>query len=336
MPSIQSRLADPATRNAAVAEITRRDAPARIERAAGESKDLTFRISTAGEDRYNSTIDPKGWKLDQYRANPVVLWMHNSWEPPIGRSKMIEADDEGLVAVPEFVSRDVNPLAGTVEDMLRAGFLNAASVSWQPDKWAYNEKRGGVDFIEQTLLEWSIVTVPGNADALMERSRALGIDTAPMRAFAERVMRATGSKDAEAQARAGEAPRTYVFMNGKVRIESPSMADLIVLSRDLGMAAPARLVVTEQRADEPKDEPKDEPVEEPAKEDEARADDDKAAEKCACGREYGADDKFCAACGEKRAEPSAEDEPVEEPKEEPVRVVDADAVLAALKKIGAA
>lgn len=314
-PTIQSRLADPATRDAAIAELVaaplRRDAPIRAVDA--KAKDLTFRISTAGIDRYNSTIDPKGWKLEQYRSNPVVLWMHCSWDLPIARTKVIDVDDEGLVATPDFSdARKLYPFAGTVEDMLRAELLNASSVSWQPEKYCWNEKRGGIDYIEQSLLEWSIVTVPGNADALLQRSRAEGIDIEPMRAFAERVLRVTGSKDAEAQARAGEAPRLYVFARGDVRVEAPTAKALGRAVEALGM----------KRADEPaKDEPVAEPVEEPA-----RAD----AEKCACGHELGADDKFCAACGEKRAEPEAEPDEKEAPAEEEV---DAERVLAALSRI---
>lgn len=307
--TLQQRLADPASRDAAIAELVAkpsREAPLKVQRAA-EGGDLTFRISTAGLDRYNSTIDPKGWKLDQYRLNPVVLWMHDMWTPPVARTKTIEADDEGLVAVPQWADRASHPLAGTVEDMVRGGFLNAASVSWDADKYAYNEKRGGIDFLEQTLLEWSIVTVPGNADALVQRARAAGVNVDPLRAFAERVMRATGSKDAEATARAGETPRLFVFARGIERVEAPTVEGLRAAVDALAL----------RRSDDEEDGEVENPMQTAA---------------CDCGREFGAEDKFCAACGKQRAVVEIEIKPDEAEGEQtpPDEEIDAERVMRAL------
>lgn len=306
MITFQQRLADPALRAAAIAELVAkpsREAPLKVQRAA-EGGDLTFRISTSGLDRYNSTIDPKGWNLDQYRLNPVVLWMHDMWTPPVARTKTIEADDEGLVAVPQWADRVSHPLAGTVEDMVRGGFLSAASVSWDADKYAYNEKRGGIDFLEQTLLEWSIVTVPGNADALVQRARAAGVDVDPLRAFAERVMRATGSKDAEAMARGGEASRLYVFARGIERVEAPTPE---------GLRAAVDALALRRSDDEIE-------VEQPMQ------------TACECGREFAAEDKFCAACGKQRAVVEIEVEPDEAEGEQtpPDEEIDAERVMRAL------
>jgi HK97 family phage prohead protease len=330
MMPFQQRLADPALRAAAIAELVAkpsREAPMTVSRAA-ESGDETFRISTSGLDRYNSTIDPKGWKLDQYLANPVVLWMHDMWSPPLARSKSVVADDSGLVAVAQWVDRAVYPLAGTVADMVRGGFLNAASVSWDADKYAYNEKRGGIDFLEQTLLEWSIVTVPGNADALVQRARAEGINMDPMREFAERVMRATGSKDAEALARGGAPPVRYVVVRGDLRVEAPTAKALGRAVKELGLTPGDNITVTQQRADAPDvadpvaEEESPEGAEQPAPTEGA------AAAACACGLEYGDGDKFCAGCGQQRAEPApTEDEPMDE-----ARAAEALAILSRLTR----
>jgi len=273
--------------------------PSTIERAA--DKPIRVVVSTGEVDRYNSVINQDGWNLEQYRANPVVLWMHDYSTPTIARSAKIEVNDGRLVAEPVFPERGAFPLADTVHDLVRGGFINAASVGWQADEWTYDEDMGGMRFIRQTLMEWSFVTVPGNAGALVE-ARSAGIDIDPLKAHAELVLRATGSATAEATARAGDARRVYVFARGDMRIEAPT-------AKALGRA----LAVVGVRADEPKDEPKDEA----------------AAEACKCGREYGPDDKFCAACGEKRAEPEPTD--TDEPADDDE--IDAERVLAAIQRI---
>lgn len=288
--------------------------PSSIERAA--DKPIRVVISTDEVDRYRSVINQDGWHLEPYRANPVVLWMHDYGTPAIARTAKVEVDDKRLVAEPVFPERGTYALADTVHDLVRGGFINAASVGWSADEWTYDEELGGMRFIRQTLMEWSFVTVPGNASALVE-ARSLGIDIEPMRAHAEAILKATGSKDAERVARAGEAPRIYVFARGDVRVEAPT-------AKALGRAVDVLGLKRADSKDDPAAEPAAEPASEPTED---------GADACKCGREYGADDKFCAACGEKRAaepadEPAATADPAATDDE-----IDAERVLAALKQL---
>ena len=57
--------------------------------------------------------------------------------------------------------------------MIAAGYLNTASVGFKAIRSAYNAQRGGTDFFEQELLEWSVVPVPALAQAVIE-SRSIG------------------------------------------------------------------------------------------------------------------------------------------------------------------
>lgn len=151
------------------------------------SRDVTFTITTAARDRESDTLAADGWKVDNYLKNPVVLWAHDYRSLPIGRSKSLSRTEGGLSSVAEFASRDLNPLGDTVLRMIRAKYLNATSVGFNPMKWAWNETAGGVDFVEHELLEYSVVPVPANPEALVE-ARAKGIDTEPVRVWAERVL----------------------------------------------------------------------------------------------------------------------------------------------------
>jgi HK97 family phage prohead protease len=107
----------------------------------------------------------------------------------VARTRSLTQTEKGLSAVAEFPPKGVFPLADTVYELVKGGFLNACSVGFRADKWSYNEERGGVDFLEQQLLEWSICPVPANPQALIE-ARAAGIDTTLVKDWAEAVLKA--------------------------------------------------------------------------------------------------------------------------------------------------
>lgn len=133
----------------------------------------TFVMSTASEDRVGDTIAQAGWRLDSFKANPVLLWGHDSFSPPVGRVTSAVVEDGKLKAKGvEFVPKEVSEFAWSIGRMVELGFVKAVSVGFRPLKWAFNE-RGGVDFTEQELLELSLVSVPANPEALNE---AKGLD----------------------------------------------------------------------------------------------------------------------------------------------------------------
>jgi HK97 family phage prohead protease len=162
---------------------------ARIKAAPDGSRKIAFVISTGKADRMNDVINAAGWDLASYEKNPVVLWAHSHYTPPIGRGEKVRVVGKTLKAVAEFAPADVHPLAETVFQLLKGGFLRATSVGFHPKRGAYswNDERGGYDFEKQELLEFSVVPVPANADALMQ-AKSAGVLVAPLKAWAEEVL----------------------------------------------------------------------------------------------------------------------------------------------------
>ena len=68
-------------------------------------------------------------------------------------------------------------MAESIYRLAQGGFLAATSVGFRPLKWEYTSDlaRGaddwfpGIDFEQQELVEFSIVTVPANPEALIEQ-----------------------------------------------------------------------------------------------------------------------------------------------------------------------
>lgn len=151
---------------------------------------LQFAISSRALDRDGDTIDPNGWKMDNYRKNPVVLWAHDYGEPPVARSVKEWVEDEKLKSRAEFTPKELYPFGFMIFQMLKGGFLNTTSVGFKPEEWSFAEgadRKFGIDYKKQELLEYSIVPVPSNPAALIE-ARSVGIDTAPMLAWAEKIL----------------------------------------------------------------------------------------------------------------------------------------------------
>jgi HK97 family phage prohead protease len=179
-----------------------------------------FVFSDATVDHSGDSIDPKGWKLDIFKRNPVALFSHMSWDPPIGRASNVKIQDGKLVGDIEFASADVYEFADTIYRLVKGKFLNAVSVGFKPDEWGFTSDKNrpfGIDFKKQTLLEISVCPVPCNPNALGE-ARSMGVNTAPLTEWAEKVLDSGDTvflprKDLEAlrlQSKGAEPARYYI------------------------------------------------------------------------------------------------------------------------------
>lgn len=147
---------------------------------------LHYIISTGTVDRHDDTVNPKGWRLKNYKKAPVVLWNHDHCIPAIAKSVETWVADDALHARAEFVPRDTNAFAGMIFEMARDGFLPGCSVGFAPLKYTFNTERSdwAIDYTEQELLEWSVVNVGANPEAL-QAAKAAGLDITPMKAVAD-------------------------------------------------------------------------------------------------------------------------------------------------------
>jgi phage head maturation protease len=150
-----------------------------------ETRSLSFTISTNKVDRSLDSINPDGWDLEAYKKNPVVLWAHDSTMVPPAKAVDIGVVDGRLRAKTVFVPKD-NPAVGAFAEgifqLYKGGFLNATSVGFLPIEMNYSDepsRKGGLNFTKQELMEFSLVPVPANSEALLE-GKAAGIDVSPV------------------------------------------------------------------------------------------------------------------------------------------------------------
>ena len=119
--------------------ITKASAPQRA--TALGARQFKFVISTADLDRTGDRIEPRGWQLDDYRRNPVVLFGHRHDVPAIAKASYIAVEGPQLVATATFPPEGLHPLADTVHGLLREGFLTSASVGSSADPGVAESRR---------------------------------------------------------------------------------------------------------------------------------------------------------------------------------------------------
>lgn len=169
-----------------------------------QGRKITFTITTETKDRDGDIVRSAGMDIDQFEANPVVLFAHDARRPPIARAVDISKEAKSISATAEFMDNDVDTsgFSDMIFRMVRGGFLRATSIGFIPTKFEFLEEDEddendenpdvffrfpGLDFIESELLEFSVVPVPANPEALID-ARHMGIDISPLEMWLEEAL----------------------------------------------------------------------------------------------------------------------------------------------------
>ncbi len=168
-------------------------------------------ITTNGLDRDKDRINPRGVDLTNYLKNPVVMWGHSYSSPAdvVGRTTNLEVTDQGIYADFELrpAANEQDP-QNIVRLLWDGGWIKAASIGFRPLDGHPNEA-GGKDFSHWEMLEWSLIPIPANQDALRLAAKSLTQEPDDE----EQEARKDGEVQTEAQAEgevkeaAGEAPQ---------------------------------------------------------------------------------------------------------------------------------
>lgn len=146
-----------------------------------QNRQADFVISTEAEDTYRTIFEIAGWNLERYNRNPVVIYVHDtmSSDPDlvIGTS-VVRIEGNELVATVTFEDADNNPLAEKVFRKVQAGILRMASIGADIHEARWGDFDKGEDpdvlrFTKMDLLEWSIVPVGSNPEALKRSADGL-------------------------------------------------------------------------------------------------------------------------------------------------------------------
>jgi len=123
-------------------------------------------FSDGNEDRQGEVVDQAGWKLDEYMANPVVLFAHDHWQPAIGKMIELAVNPQGQLAGAIQFAAEEYDFARTIYNLYKGGFMRAFSVGFENLVYEIDQEKDVVMLKENKLYEVSCVNVPANAMAL--------------------------------------------------------------------------------------------------------------------------------------------------------------------------
>lgn len=119
-------------------------------------------VTTASDDRHNENILTSGIDTKQYMDNPVVLYGHDYYGLPIGKTLKLTEYKTKLKARFQLAV-EILPFAQTVYDMVKAGYINAVSIGGLVRQWSDDYHT----IEEMEMLEFSIVSIPANPEAII-------------------------------------------------------------------------------------------------------------------------------------------------------------------------
>jgi HK97 family phage prohead protease len=167
-------------------QLIKRTISPEIRAVEGEDRTYDFVISSETRDSYGTVFLIDGWDLTRYNANNVVAYNHHAFGPDpdtlIGTSTIRK---EGKQLIARLVLEEGNPIAEKVKRKLDNGTLKGASVGAMPHEGRWGNRDAGEDpdtiyFTRSELMEWSVVSIPSNPDALKRSaSEELVINSIP-------------------------------------------------------------------------------------------------------------------------------------------------------------
>ena len=136
----------------------------------------TFVISTPTPDRSEDVVSPRGVKLENYARNPVVYYDHgfSGIQVPIGKCEdengrlAVVVTDEGIEGTCYFAD---SVEGRQIFELVKQAVLRAASINLVPLAYTIRKEdaalgRPGMEIAEWELLEWSVVGIPDNPEAV--------------------------------------------------------------------------------------------------------------------------------------------------------------------------
>lgn len=126
-------------------------------------------FSSANEDRHGDIV-VQTFDLKAFKKNPVILDSHDhhNADSVIGKATGLKVVKNKLQGKIQFAV-DENPKAKVIFDLIKGGYLNAFSIGFIPKEFDDGNK-----ILKSELLEISVVSVPANADALVQ-AKAAGV-----------------------------------------------------------------------------------------------------------------------------------------------------------------
>jgi len=185
---------------------------------------LDFVLSDGSRDRHGTRINPKGWDLTAFRANPIALFGHSS-SFPIGTWENVRVEGDKLMGRLKLAARGTSDRIDELISLVEQGILRAVSVGFSPIEEGKPGK-SQYEYERQELHEVSLVSVGSNKNALA-LARGLNVSNETLSlAFGEHAEKRRGEFKAGEHAETTTAARTPAHSANRLRPKVNPMSTL--------------------------------------------------------------------------------------------------------------
>jgi hypothetical protein len=165
-------------------------------------------ISNNSVNRFKYRVLTAGGRLEPYKENPVILWGHNLGGVPIGTMTDIRVEGDQITGLPDFDDDDLEAMR--IYKKYEKGLVKAGSIGFEPLAWSEDPAdmlpgQIGPTVTEWELMEFSLLPVPSNRDALQ-----LGYD----------VSEATSIKVAQLPKKQTQSPRSMELILSQLGLDA--------------------------------------------------------------------------------------------------------------------
>lgn len=126
---------------------------------------LEYVMSDETVDRMGDIIEAGGWKLTNFRKNPIALFGHRS-DFVIGHWTNIRVEAGKLIGRLNLLPAGISERLDEIRAAVEAGVLRAVSVGFRALEAEPLGNTGGLRFKAAELMECSVVSIPANPNAL--------------------------------------------------------------------------------------------------------------------------------------------------------------------------
>jgi HK97 family phage prohead protease len=138
-----------------------------------EQRIITGVATTPTPDRVGDVVEPLGVKF----KNPLpLLWQHRTSEP-VGNVRFDKPTEDGITFQAKMPRLDE---PGTLKDRIdeawqsvKLGLVRAVSIGFRAIEFSFMKETDGIRFTETEVLELSLVTIPAQADAVIQTIKSI-------------------------------------------------------------------------------------------------------------------------------------------------------------------
>ena len=203
----------------------------KVTAAKAAGSELTFVLSDESKDRVGDVIKADGWNLRNFQRNPIALFNHNS-SFPIGFWKNVRTEGKALLGDLTLAAEGTSDRIDEIRRLVDQGILRAVSVGFVPIKTEPLDKGNGIRFLQQELVETSLVSVPANPAAVqLAKSLNVSDDTIKLvfgeQAEADRiVVRGSSGEHAATNRISGKQTKMELSVSQQVAGAQNALVDL--------------------------------------------------------------------------------------------------------------